>query len=424
MSQGEINRIKRFDVKSFGTKSISSNFEIVKIRDVIEKQPQYWANERAIDWNKEIDFRYIRITDIDEFWNLKDDERKTAEKVDKKYIVNENDLLFARSWATAWKCYYVPKNIRWIFAWYMIRFVLNPKKCISKYLFYLTFTDFYKKRVEKISRAAAQPNINSQEYLDFEFPLPPLKTQQEIVDRMDKAIAEKKKMELESEKALECIDNYLLSELWIKLSKQNEEKNYFIVNLEDIRHGRFDVDFCKHIIQSKEIKWKYETVKIKDVAQEIRTWLPIRKDQRISDWNIPYYWANGIIWYMNDFTHDWEYLVVSQDWYIWNHYVVSGKFWASNHNRVMKVKEWINIHYVKAILDITNYEYLITWWVIPKLTKESLETIEIPLPQKEIQDEIANEVKSKMEKANELKKQANEIYEKTRDEIEKMILVE
>ena len=412
------------DVKSFNSKAIDSNFEIVKIRDIIEKPPQYWANERAIDWNPNIDYRYIRITDIDDYWNLKEDERKTAEKIENKYIVNENDLLFARSWATAWKCYFVTKNIKWIFAWYMIRFVLNHKKCISKYLFYITFTNFYKKRVEKISRAAAQPNINSQEYLDFEFPLPPLEIQQEIIDKIDSALAEKKNLENKSDEILNSIDDYVLSELWIQLPKKHEEKKYFTVNIEDIKNWRFDVTFCKHILQSKQIQWKYETVKIKDTVQEIKTWLPIRKDQRISDWTIPYYWANGIIWYMDDFTHNGEYLVVSQDWYIWNHYVVSWKFWASNHNRVMKIKDWININYIKAILDITNYDYLITWWVIPKLTKESLEAIEIPLPPKEIQDKIANEVKSRIEKANELKKQANEIYEQAKNEVEKMILKE
>ena len=295
-------------------------------------------------------------------------------------------------------------------------------KVNQKFLYYQLFTDnVYNQFAWKTTWSTWRRRLDRFVFENIQIPLPPLKTQEKIVDKMDSALIEKKKLENKSEEILNSIDDYVLSELWIELEKQ-EEKMYFSVDFEDIKNWRFDLAFCKHMLQSKNIQWKYEIVKIKNVVQEIKTWLPIRKDFRILDWNFPYYWANGIIWYMNDFTHDWEYLVVSQDWYIWNHYVVSWKFWASNHNWVMKIKEWININYIKAILDITNYDYLITWWVIPKLTKESLEAIEIPLPPKEIQDKIANEVKNRTEKANQLKNQATEIYEQAKNEVEKMIL--
>ncbi|MCZ9957095.1 hypothetical protein [Brachyspira hyodysenteriae] len=57
----------------------------------------YGANETASDYNKPDDIRYIRITDIDEYGRLKNDTLKTAKNINTKYILNDNDFLFARS---------------------------------------------------------------------------------------------------------------------------------------------------------------------------------------------------------------------------------------------------------------------------------------------------------------------------------------
>lgn len=167
---------------------------------------------------------------------------------------------------------------------------------------------------------------------------------------------------------------------------------------------------------------KFDVSLIKNLITETKTGLPIRKDERKEKWNFPYYWANWIIGYMDEYTYDWEYLVAWQDWYIWNHYVVNWKFWASNHNWVMKFKEGVDLDYVKSILDVTKYDYLVSWWVIPKLTKEALLSIKIPLPPLLIQEKIANEVKGRIERAGILEREAREIYEEGKREVEGIIL--
>ena len=411
------------DVKSFNSKIIDSNFEIVKIRDIIEKPPQYWANERAIDWNPNIDYRYIRITDIDDYWNLKEDERKTSEKIENKYIVNENDLLFARSWATAWKCYFVTKNIKWIFAWYMIRFVLNHKKCISKYLFYITFTNFYKKRVEKISRAAAQPNINSQEYLDFEFPLPPLEIQQQIVEKMDSALAEKKNLENKSNEILNSIDDYVLSELWIELEKQ-EEKMYFSVDFKDIiENNRFDPSYFTNSFKIK--KSDYELKNIYDIA-EIKKWQSITQE-KIIEWEYPVIaWWQTSPYNHNQKNYDWNVITISASWaYSWYVRYHEKPIFASDCSVVFsKDENVISTFFIYTRLKINQKEiYKMQKWAWqPHVYPDDIWNFTIPLPPREIQDKIINEVKSRIEKAKQLKNQATEIYEQAKDEVEKMIL--
>ena len=64
----------------------------------------YGANEIAVDGDPQTDVRYIRITDIDDHGNLQDEGWKTVKnRVEKKYALHRNDLLFARSWNSTLK---------------------------------------------------------------------------------------------------------------------------------------------------------------------------------------------------------------------------------------------------------------------------------------------------------------------------------
>ena len=125
---------------------------------------------------------------------------------------------------------------------------------------------------------------------------------------------------------------------------------------------------------------------------------------------------------MDDYTHDGRYLVVGQDGYIGNHYVVEGKFWASNHNWVAAFREDINLEYVKAFLDAWNYEYLITGGVIPKLTKKAFESISIPMPPLDIQKRIADEAMRQQSEAAKLKQEADAIVKQAKREVEQILL--
>lgn len=57
-----------------------------------------------------MDYRYIRITDINEDGTLNDD-WKTVAEVEKQYILKEGDVLFARSGATAGKLSIIKMNM-------------------------------------------------------------------------------------------------------------------------------------------------------------------------------------------------------------------------------------------------------------------------------------------------------------------------
>ena len=172
--------------------STNSKFNTIPLINLLSKPPQYGANERAIDGIPDSDYRYIRITDIDEYGNLKEDEFKTVDVVDDKYILNHDDILFARSGATAGKCFIYSNNMhKAVFAGYLIRFVFDKSIILPRYVFYICRLKYYKKWVASIQRPAGQPNINSEEFKSFEIPLPPIPIQEKIIQIMDDAYSNK-----------------------------------------------------------------------------------------------------------------------------------------------------------------------------------------------------------------------------------------
>ena len=56
------------------------------------------------------DVRYIRITDIDDQGGLLSKNWKTAKNIQEKYVLDENDILFTRSGATAGKAFIYKKE--------------------------------------------------------------------------------------------------------------------------------------------------------------------------------------------------------------------------------------------------------------------------------------------------------------------------
>lgn len=235
-------------------------------------------------------------------------------------------------------------------------------------------------------------------------------------------VEQKEQNEAEAEKLLLSIDDYLLKELEINLPEppENNLKNrMFTTQISVITGNRLDPFFNQRYFDNlKYPKSKYPVKRVKEINEEIKTGLPIRKDYRIDDGAYPYYGANGIIGYMDEYTHDGLYLVIGQDGYIGNHYVVEGKFWGSNHNWVLKLKDGYDYRYVKAALDLLKYDYLITGGVIPKLTKEALESIRIPVPPIEKQKEIAKHITSVEKEAHRLKDKTKEVLANASKEIE------
>lgn len=131
-----LKKLSRWDVYNNKNQVLSTKYNFGKLKDIIIGKPLYGAGEKGI--NRKTDVRYIRITDINEDGSLNNDVI-SAENVDEKYLLKENDFLIARSGNTVGKTFLYKENFgKCIYAGYLIKFTLNLQKIIPEYLLYYT----------------------------------------------------------------------------------------------------------------------------------------------------------------------------------------------------------------------------------------------------------------------------------------------
>ena len=127
--------------------------------------------------------KYIRITDIDENTSLYiNDPVSPSGILENKFLVKENDILFARTGASTGKTYlYNKKDGILYFAGFLIR--ANIKKQYNvKFIFEQTKTDKYKNWVKVMSIRSGQPGINASEYGNYIFDITEFKEQEKIAN--------------------------------------------------------------------------------------------------------------------------------------------------------------------------------------------------------------------------------------------------
>lgn len=175
--------LSRWDLyKNDANSYASTKYKFSKLASVVTAKPLYGAGEKGIKTKSDI--RYIRITDINEDGTLNDD-FVSAEKVNTKYLLEENDFLIARSGNTVGKTFLYKREFgKCIYAGYLIKFKLDMTKINPKYLLYYTKSNIYKKWIFSNQRANAQPNINSNEFLNSPIIIPTLNDQKRIVEKL------------------------------------------------------------------------------------------------------------------------------------------------------------------------------------------------------------------------------------------------
>ena len=278
-----------------------SLYPLVKLKSLLLSKPQYGANEAGLVREHKEQARYIRITDIDENGLISTDELgATIANLEEKYILNENDIVIARSGATVGKAY-IHRHLPYtcVYAGYLIRFVVDSNKILPDYLFAYTQLNPYKEWVNAIQRPSAQPNINAEEYQSLEIPLPNLSKQQEIVDYIKEAYAQKRAKEVEAQQLLDSIDGYLLKELGITIPevKTDISSRIFIVQRSELK-GRYTPGLYKDAISLHSTI--YDNISLSHLAYiNPNTRLPY-KDEKMMISFIPMESVNEIYAEIND----------------------------------------------------------------------------------------------------------------------------
>ncbi len=163
--------------------SNEKGWEAKKLGEVAKEKLSYGSGASAVPYDNEI--RYVRITDIKDDGELNCD-MVSPNTYDDKYLLNDGDILFARSGATVGKTFlYKEKYGKCIYAGYLIRLIPNAKIVIPSYVYGFTKSPYYRSFVAKAQNAVAQPNINAKQYSELSIPLPPLPLQQSFASKIE-----------------------------------------------------------------------------------------------------------------------------------------------------------------------------------------------------------------------------------------------
>jgi len=133
----------------------------------------------------------------------------------------------------------------------------------------------------------------------------------------------------------------------------------------------------------------FEKETIGNITQNLdRRRIPLNSKQR-SEKKVkglyPYYGANNILDYIDEFIFDEKILCVAEDGGSWGAqercaYIVHEKCWVNNHAHVLKENGKAHLEYLYFYLNYANLNKYITGSTRGKLTRNELEKIVVPLP--------------------------------------------
>ena len=188
---------------------VPEGWEVMRLKHTLSSPLQYGANASGISYDSTLP-RYIRITDIDENGCLKDENMQSLPEDEALgYILDDGDILLARSGATVGKSFLYKKELgRAAFAGYLIRAKMDISILLYYYFYYITQSQMYRGWKDYIFVQATIQNIGAEKYSNLYIPLPPLSEQQRIADYLDAKCARIDALLEEKERLLDRLAEY------------------------------------------------------------------------------------------------------------------------------------------------------------------------------------------------------------------------
>ncbi|NFH92012.1 restriction endonuclease [Clostridium botulinum] len=322
---------------------------------------------------------FLRITDIQE--NEVDWDSVPYCPISKKdytkYKLDKGDIVIARTGATTGKNYIISDEVDAVFASYLIRMKISDS-IYNKFISYYMYSDLYWKQIMEEKKGIAQPGVNAQKLGSLIVPIPPLKEQQRIVDRIEslfekldkaKELIEEAREEFENRKAA-ILEKAFRGELTKSKMRECLLKDYITT-----QYG--------YTASSKLEKADSKYLRITDIKEDYVDWI-----------NVPYCEINQ--------KHKEKYLLFKNDIVIARTGATTGKSYLINEDvEAVFASYLIRLRIMnKNILPEYLYKFLksnIYWKQIMELRKgiaqpgvnaEKLKKVIIPLPEIEEQKEI------------------------------------
>ena len=159
-----------------------------------------------------------------------------------------------------------------------------------------------------------------------------------------------------------------------------------------------------------EIPSYWQTATIKHLTKNLDgKRIPLSGEIRAEHKRIyPYYGANGVIDYVEDYIFEGEHILIGEDGAPFFDktrevsLLASGKFWVNNHCHILKNIGTSEARFIVHCLNSVDYFEYITGSTRDKLTQADLNRIKIPIPSYQEQIQIANFLDHKTGQIDEL----------------------
>ena len=245
----------------------------------------------------------------------------------------------------------------------------------TKYIFY-----YLKKNIiilEKGFIGANHKNISKDYISNIKIPIPPLEIQKDIVEQLDFIYEQ---CIVESENKIQQLKK--LNEMYLKnrIQFENNEKTLGEV-CDEIKIG-------KDVVKKNRVKGIY-----------------------------PFYGANGIIDYVNEFLFDGKFILTARTGSIGSLHITNDKFWCSGDVHRLKINNFTTLKYVFYYLKTIDFQKYRTGVAHPKLSSSNLKSINILTPPLQVQKEIVDYCDNN----NDLIKELEQEIERNRDLADKII---
>ena len=160
----------------------------VKLSDIcFDGKGTYGIPASAVDYSPDL-YTYLRITDINDDGTLnKDGFKSVKDEKASQYLLKENDIVFARTGNSTGRNYFYSKEDgELVYAGFLIKFSLDPKKVNPSFIKYYAQSKQYKDWLSSFNTGSTRGNINAQTYANMVIPLPERKQQDLLVNILSK----------------------------------------------------------------------------------------------------------------------------------------------------------------------------------------------------------------------------------------------
>lgn len=168
---------------------IPEGWEVKRLKYVLNTPLKYGANESGIEYTPDLP-RYVRITDFSLDGKLSEDKKLSLSwEAGKNYLLEDGDILFARSGATVGKSYQFKKSMsvenHYSFAGYLIKASPNEEVILSDFLNYFTMSGSFENWKSSIFNKATIENIGADKYSELLVVTPAILEQTSIVAHIE-----------------------------------------------------------------------------------------------------------------------------------------------------------------------------------------------------------------------------------------------